>query len=301
MANSVVCSSDALSELLVSVHLDMYINQTTSGFRAKDQGEELTCYAFASAVVLHLAMQRIHGREGEYPSFDELKDEMIREHGKSRAYTCEVLKKICPKYRLHCRKVNIKGAKQAIVKKRPVVAKFYLTDDEWDAFENFYDTNPVGILTQNELDVRKRPTSPPHRTSGHAVVLTSYNSKCLTFMNFWGEEWADNGFFRVQNAEVLGDQLEFFDVYWELDDLTEKEQEKYRKYGSKLAKRLIEFLEGLEFAEYTCPECEQTSLVTEFTGTLSKVQCPKCFREFSTSDNAGNSLALNVYLTSLSR
>jgi hypothetical protein len=297
----VVCSSDALSELLVSVHLDVYINRTTSGFRAKDQGEELTCYAFASAVVLHLAMQRIHGREGEYPSFDELKDEMIREHGKSRAHTSEVLQKICPKYRLHCRKVCTKGAKQAIVRKRPVVAKFYLTDDEWDALENFYDTNPVGILTQNELDVRKRPTCPPPRTFGHAVVLTSYNSKCLTFMNSWGEEWADNGFFRVQNAEVLGDQLEFFDVCWELDDLTEKEQEKYLKYGSELAKRLIEFLEGLEFSEYTCPECEQTSLVTEFAGTLSKVRCPKCFREFSTSDNAGNILALNVYLTSLSR
>ncbi|CAB4038608.1 Hypothetical predicted protein [Paramuricea clavata] len=301
MAKSVVCSSDALSELLVSAHLNVYINRTTSGVRAKDQEKDLTCYAIASAVVLHLAMQRIHGREGEYPSFDELKDEMIREHGIRRAHTSEVLQKICPKYRLHYRKVGIKGAKLAIVNKRPVVAKFYLTGDEWDAFENFYDTNPDGILTQNDLDVRKRPTSPPPGTSGHAVVMTSYNSKCLTFTNSWGEEWADKGFFRVQNADVLGDQLEFFDVYWELDDLTEKEQEKYRKYGSEVAKRLIEFLEGLEFAKYTCPECEQTSLVTEFTGTLSKVQCPKCFRDFSTSDNAGNILALNVYLTSLSR
>ena len=33
--------------------------------------------------------------------------------------------------------------------------------------------------------------------------------------------------------EVL--QLEFFDVYWELDDLTEGEKEYYRKHGSEVA------------------------------------------------------------------
>ena len=303
MAKHVVCSSDALSELLVSVHLDIYINGTTRGIRAKDQGDDLTCYAFASATVLHLAMERIHGRLEGYPSFEALKAEMISEHGKSRADTGEVLEKICPKYRLRCRKVCIKGAKDAIVNKRPVVARFRLTDDEWDVFENFFkpDKNPFGILAQDRLDVRKRPKNPPPPTSGHAVVLTSYNSQCLTFMNSWGEEWGDQGFFRVQNAEVLGNQLEFFDVYWELDDLSEVEKEKYQKYGSKLAKRLIGLLEGLEFAEYTCPECKQTSLVTEFEGTLSKVRCPRCSREFSAYDNAGNILALNVYLTSLSR
>ena len=299
MAKHVVCSSDALSELLVSVHLDIYINGTTRGIRAKDQGDDLTCYAFASATVLHLAMERIHGRQGGYPSFEALKDEMISEHGKSRADTGEVLEKICPKYRLRCRKVCMKRAKEAIVNKRPVVATFRLTDEEWDAFENFYEDNPTGILTQDELDVRKRPRKPG--TKGHAVVLTSYNSKCLTFMNSWGEDWGEKGFFKVQNAEVLGDQLKFFDVYWELDDLSEVEKEKYQKYGSKLAKRLIGLLEGLEFAEYTCPECKQTSLVTEFEGTLSKVRCPKCSCEFSSYDNAGNILALNVYLTSLSR
>ena len=305
MAKRVVCTSDALSELLVSVHLDMYINQTTRGVKAKDQGEDLTCYAFASATVLHLAMERIYGRQGGYPSFEELKDEMIREHGKCVADTYKVLQKICPKYRLRCRKVSLKGAKEAIINKRPVVTRFRLTNDEWDAFEKFYDKKrskeDIRILTQNEVDVRKRPKRPAPKTYGHAVVLTSYNSQCLIFMNSWGEDWGDKGFFRVQNAEVLGDQLEFFDVYWELDDLSDNEKEKYQKYGSKLAKRLIELLECLEFAEYTCPECRQTSLVTEFEGTLSRVRCPKCSLEFSTEDNEGNILALNVYLTSLSR
>jgi hypothetical protein len=103
----------------------------------------------------------------------------------------------------------------------------------------------------------------------------------------------------VQNAEVL--QLEFFDVYWELDDLTEGEKEYYRKHGPEVAAKLMKSLKGLQNAKYTCPECEQSSLVTEFEGTLSKVRCPNCSHEFSASDNAGNILALNIYLTSLSR
>ncbi len=153
MAKYVICSSDALSELLVSVHLDMYINGTTRGVRAKDQGDEFTCYAFASATVLHLAMERIHGREGGYPDFETLKDEMIREHGKRRADTGKVLQKICPKYRLRCRKVCINGAKKAIVNKRPVVARFRLTDDEWDAFENFYETNLTLLVYSRKMNL----------------------------------------------------------------------------------------------------------------------------------------------------
>ncbi len=95
--------------------------------------------------------------------------------------------------------------------------------------------------------------------SGHAVVLTSFNSKCLG------------------------------------------EKEYYQKHGPEVAAKLMKSLKGLQNAKYTCPECEQSSLVTEFEGTLSKVRCPKCSHEFSTNDNAGNILALNVYLTSLSR
>ena len=298
MAQDAVYCPDALSELLVSVDLDIYITQNTESFEAKEQ-EGGTCYANASAAVLHLAMQRILGREGGYANFYTLRDEIIQAYGKDGADTNDVLQTICPKYRLQSQKVNTKKAMEAVVKKRPVVARFRLTNDEWDVFSKFYKNNPTSILTQDELDVRKRPTNPPPDTSGHAVVLTSYNSKCLTFMNSWGQQWGDKGFFRVKNAEVL--QLEFFDVYWTLNDLSVGEKEYYEKYGSEVATKLMNSLKGLQKAEYACPECKQASLVTEFEGTLSKVRCPKCSREFSTNDNAGNILALNVYLTSLSR
>ncbi|CAB3993003.1 Hypothetical predicted protein [Paramuricea clavata] len=307
VAKNVVCSSDALSELLISVDIDIYINRTTSGFTARDQGEESTCYAFASATVLHLAMQRFHGREEGCPSFDKLKDEMIDAYGRKCADTRNVLEKMCRMYNLCCRQVCVKEAKEAIVAKRPVVARFRLTAKQWDAFDNFYENNPTDILTKKELGLPR--TS---KTEGHAVVLMSYNSKCLIFMDSCGPDWPKivkgqdeksekilNGIFKVENADVLP-KLEFFDVFWELNTLTERQKEYYQNHKSEVAERLRNSLKGLQKAEYTCPECKQTSLVTEFTGTLLEVQCPKCSCKFSTNDNAGNILALNIYLTTLS-
>ena len=298
MAQDAVYYPDALSEFLTFVDLDIYISQSMLGFEAKKQ-ERRTCYANASAAAIHLAMQRIFGREGKHDrDFYTIRDKIIQAYRKDGADPSDVLQKFCKENDLRSEKVSTKEAKEAIVKKRPVVARFRLTDDEWEAFSEFYKNNPTGILTQNELDVRKRPTNPSPPTSGHAVVLTSYNNKCLIFMNSWGQKWGDKGFFRVQNAELL--QLEFFDVYWTSDDLSEGEIKYYDNYGSEVATKLMNSLKGLQKAEYTCPECEQTSLVTEFEGTLSKVRCPKCSDEFSTNDNAGNILSLNLYLTSLS-
>ena len=151
MAQDVVYCSDTLSDLLVSVDLDIYISQSTSEFGAKEQ-QGGTCYANASAAVLHLAMKRILGREGGYPDFN-IKDKMIKPYKICGVKgISKVLQDICPQYRLHSQKVDIKGAIEAIVKKRPVVARFGLTEDEWMAFQNFFkNASPTGILTQNEL------------------------------------------------------------------------------------------------------------------------------------------------------
>ena len=52
MARDVVCCQDALSDLLVSVDLDIYINQSTKSFKAKKQVGE-TCHANISAAFLN--------------------------------------------------------------------------------------------------------------------------------------------------------------------------------------------------------------------------------------------------------
>lgn len=300
VAREVVCSQDVLSELLVSVNLDVHINQTLEGYKAKKKKQDgETCYANAAATVLHLAMSRILGRQGGYPKFKKLRQELIDcSNRKGTTSTLYVLQEICPKYHLRCKKVHLKGAMEAITSSRPVVARFRLTEYEWDRFEDFFKSNPEGILTKKEIDITARPPKAP--TEGHAVVLTSFNSECLRLLNSWGHEWADKGFFKVQNADVLG--LDFIDVFWEEEDLTAEEKAYCKNHASEVAKTLTGLLPSLQRAEYTCPniDCKMTSPVAEFTGTLLRAKCPRCEHEFSTNDaQKGNILALNIYLTSL--
>ena len=155
-------------------------------------------------------------------------------------------------------------------------------------------------MTKKKIDITARPQETPD--FGHAVVLTSFDSECLRLLNSGGENWGDMGFFRVENADVLG--LKFIDVYWTEDDLKEEEKTYFKKFGSINAGILMELLPSLKDAEYTCPiaECSKRSPVVDFTGTLSHAKCPKCGQEFSTKNAPeGNILALNIYLTSLIR
>ena len=294
-AKDVVCCQDALSDVLTNVSLDLYINQANKNFDAKEQ-EDRTCYANASAAVLHLAMQRIVGREGGYPDFFDLRKEIIEKHGNHGANTLKVLEEICPRYRLHVRRVDLHDALKAVSRKRPIVARFRLTDQEWKAFSRFYQINPKGILTREEIDIKRRSRS--CFTHGHAVVLTSYNSESLQLMNSWGTDWANNGFFRVRNAEVLG--LEFLDVFWILADLKHSEKMAYKAQGPKIASRLVESLKGLKWSEYMCPLCRRSFKVTDFEGSFAKAKCPKCEKTFDINVK-GNMLALNMYLLSICR
>ena len=292
MAKNGVLSQDALSDILSSVDLDIYVNQASEGFGAKKQ-DEATCYANASAAVLHLAMKRIIGRDGGYPDFFELREKLIEKYGKYGASTIKVLEEICPTYRLQCQKVDAIGAMKAISAKRPVVARFYLTGAQWDQFNQFYEDNPKGILTRSYLDLKHHSTSDPY---GHAVVLTSYDAESLRLMNSLGADWADNGFFRVQNSDVLG--LEFVDVFWTLDNLSEEEKRAYDQHGAEVAAKLMRSLKGIQVANFKCPLCSVESKVVDFSGHLLKAKCPKCEGTFN-ANKAGGDLALNLYLMSL--
>ncbi|XP_074658688.1 uncharacterized protein LOC141911598 [Tubulanus polymorphus] len=291
-ARDVVCSQDALVDLLAWVDLDLLINKANQGFRPQEQSGG-TCYANAVAVVLYLAMKRIVGRTDGYPNFFDLRAKIIDIYGMHGANTRNVLDMICPEYRLHHKPVEIKGALVAISKKRPVVARFRLTDDEWRSFSLFFRQNPRGILSERDLKCH-RPTT--DKLFGHAVVLTSYNSECLRFMNSWGTDWADSGYFKVANARVI--DFEFFDVYWTLSDLHPSEIREFEKYGPEIADRLFKSLRGLQSATYTCPICRKPSKVTEFTGKLVQAKCPNCLELFSV-DESCHDLVLNMYLTSL--
>ncbi|CAH1793841.1 unnamed protein product [Owenia fusiformis] len=295
LARNVVCCQDSLSDILASVSLDLYINQANQGFGAKRQ-KGGTCYANASAAVLHLAMKRIIGREGGYPNFFDLRKQMIEKYGEDGANTLRVLKEMCPGYRLHCEKMDLIGALKAVTAKRQVIVRFRLTDPEWDLFSEFYKEHPDGILTKSDLDITQRPYGA--EVGGHAVVLTSYNSECLRLMNSWGSDWADGGFFRVRNADILG--LDFIDVYWTLNDLKQSEIDAYERQGPSIASQLVSSLQGLQTAMYKCPVCSVESKVVDYKGKLLRVNCPRCNGWFNTNE-AGDDLALNMYLTSLTK
>ena len=293
MAKKGVLGQDALSNILSTVDLDLYINKSNDGFGAKEQDEK-TCYANASAAVLHLAMKRIIGRDGGYPDFYELRHELIAKYGEKGAQTKKVLEEVCPKYRLKCKEVDAIGAMKAVSARQPVVARFYLSGAQWDQFSQFYEQKPKGILTRSYLDSKHHSTSNP---GGHAVVLTSYDAESLRFMNSWGDDWADNGFFRVQNANVLPG-LKFFDVFWTLDSLSQEEKRAYDQHGSKIAAKLMRSLQGMQSAKYKCPLCTVESKVVDYSGHVLRATCPRCHGTFNTNE-AGGDLALNLYLTSL--
>ena len=299
LARNVVFSQEALSDLLADVYLDVYINQSVRGYEAQEKQEGNTCYAHASATVLHLTMKRIHGRRDKIPTFDVLKDEMIGQFGKEAVSITKALKKMCKKYDLRYESVGLEGAMKAVASSRPVIATFKLTCKELDKFKEFFKTNGKGILTKKEIDVTARPSN--FKGPGHAVVLTSFNSEYLRLLNSWGFEWGDDGFFKVQNADVLG--FKFYDVYWEIEGLNEKEKTSFKELGSKRAKWLMETLPSLQRDDYTvkCPRCQVDSPVKDFTGNLLQAKCPKCKKEFELKEvSEGNILALNIYLTSLS-
>ena len=298
LARDVVCSQEALSDLLANVDLDVYINRSVRDYEAQKEQEGNTCYAHASATVLHLIMKRIHGRRGKIPTFDELKDEMIGHFGKKASSIGKALERMCRKYRLRYEPVQLKGAMEAVASSRPVIATFKLTSKEWDRFKNFFKTNGKGILTKKEIDITARPPKP--KRSGHAVVLTSFNSEYLRLLNSWRADWGDKGFFKVQNAEVLG--FKFYEVYWRIKDLNQKEKNSLKETGSECAKWLMETLPSLQRDDYTvkCPRCRVDSPIKDFTGNLLEANCPKCKKTFVLKDvSEGNILALNIYLTSL--
>jgi hypothetical protein len=141
---------DALVHILHKVPLATYINQTNANFTPKKQ-EEKECYAHAIATVFHLAMHRIEGREGGYPTFREIRDRLVTEYGKQGAKTEKVLEEVCPEYRLHYRKVKEAGARKAINERRPVVATFSFKKGQQNDFVTYFRNKPKGILKKSDI------------------------------------------------------------------------------------------------------------------------------------------------------
>ena len=142
---------DALVDILNEVDMTDMINRNNAEFKP-DKQDQNSCYAHAVAAVLHLAMHRIVGREGGYPTFKQIRDErLIPMYGKKGAHTTIVLEKVCPEYRLQVKEVDERGARNALNHRRPLVAIFALCNDQWAKFKSFYKKTPDGILHKDDI------------------------------------------------------------------------------------------------------------------------------------------------------
>ncbi|RTE76330.1 hypothetical protein BHE90_009198 [Fusarium euwallaceae] len=179
-------SADMLLDIVGRMNLDAYIDDqhVRTRRRPSDQDESPTCYAHAIAAVVHMALLRIVGREGGCPSIEEIREWILDNfpHNNKGRDVRKVLEVIPARYRpLRFQRVDEDGARQAVLRRRPVLATFDLSKEGWDAFAEHFENDETctKVLTYGEM-APYRSLEPDE--TGHAVVMTGCDSFSLTFL-----------------------------------------------------------------------------------------------------------------------
>ena len=128
------------------------------------------------------------------------------------------------------------GARKAVMNTRMCVARFGLTKKQWKKFDDFYKKEPKGILKKEIIGIRQKD----EKLLGHAVVLTQIFKDHLYFLNSYGPNWGDNGFFRVENAEVLN--AKFIEIYIEPKKYTDNQKNEFNIFYNGIKNILSKFL-----------------------------------------------------------
>ena len=219
----------SLINLIASTKLDYYVNSNINETKAGDQGNKKTCYSNAMAATICLASARVYTRKPL--EFLDVRNKLENKYGKNGIDLYKALNESLGQYKLKYKPIDEeKEARKAIIETRPCLAVFQLTSMQKENFKEFFQTNPKGILTKEILN--KPRNSINNEKFSHSVVLTHISKNYLKFLNSWGTDWGDNGYFKVENANVLN--CEFIDIYWELDDLDKNEKDNYIKYMQEL-------------------------------------------------------------------
>ena len=265
--------NDALFDLVGKIDFEKYINNNINSFKPKMQHGG-TCYAHAIATVIHMSLSRIYGRIP--PTFEDIKNSLIQKYGEHGAYTEQVLKNELPKYKLHYKELNETEAKEAILKGRPCIFTFYLDKIGWAKFSKFYNENKGGKLTKEIFDNIKNYGD--DTSGGHAVVFVKYGSNYLEFINSWGINWNNGGFFRVGDLKFF-QNVRFFDVFWFLSDLTDQDKKNWEQRNQQIIKDNLSRYKLFNY-KIECPKCKQIIEAEKFKGTFYKAECPLCGFKF---------------------
>jgi hypothetical protein len=291
-------SADVLFDVLGKLDLDSYMNDEHVRVcnHPSDQGNEGVCYAHAVAAVANMALVRIVDRDGGCPSIQTIRERILdkfpaRKGGWS---TEKVLEKVAEWYRpLRFRVVDEDDARQAILRRRPVLTTFRLSESGWNVFVRHFDQGagqagaavPIRVLASADMQ--------QHRTGedggGHAVVLTRCDPQSLTFLNSWGRDWGNNGSFGVESAQVLEltshygviFPARFYDIYWYESDLTPAERAAYdRNVDNAVRDRALQHPSIFDL-KAKCPHCRVASPIALFTGRIRCAVCPQCEGSFA--------------------
>ena len=225
---------NSLMSLLSSTIANDYVNSEINKNEAKKQSG-LTCYANAIAATICFSSAKVLGRDKL--KFSEVRKNIIDKYGEN-GNLMDVLNNILGHYRLKYKMEEEEGARKAVMKTRPCLAVFELSGMQWGDFKKFFKNTPKGILTKKI--VNENNNYPGEKDEAHSVVLTHISKKYLKCLNSWGTEWGDNGYFRIENADVLN--MEFIDIFWKISDLNNKEKEYFNKYNQNLRKSINSYI-----------------------------------------------------------
>ena len=275
------------------------------------------CWAYSLSAVIYLASSRVFGRKIE--KFDNILKKIKNEEKadldpeeKQGRPVFQIAFKYLKLFKLRGKVVSSNEARNAVLRGRPCLAKFYLDANGWQNFSEFFNKNPKGILTKKIIEKKNdKITDTP---GGHAIVLTEVEENCLKFLNSWGRNWADNGYFRIENENVLN--LEFMDIFWYESDLTKEEKNKYNNNFLSFIKQASNYFSNPNInikeqlkKEVKCQKCNNNLSLKFFELILRqnhiendesdlrklKIKCLKCKGQFE-SDSLTALLYLDNFL-----
>lgn len=212
-----------------------------------DQGLLPICWAHAISSTIYLSQSRIIGRKVE--PFLQIREKLLNQFGKNGNNPVKVMKEVLPKYKLHFNKISVNDTLSVIKKGRVCVSSFWLSSIQWYNFDNFFN-NPINktrAITSKELNrelTNIELKSPLPESGSHAVVLVNVSKNEFTFMNSWGANWGDHGFFRVEKSAF---DIIFYDIFWYENELTDEDKKIWNERSDEAIKTFYDIIEKADF------------------------------------------------------